>query len=67
MLMHNDLASASVLVFANKSDLPEHKPISELVQEYGLDTTKHELHVQACSAVTGLGLREGLDWLAVRI
>jgi len=54
-------------VFANKSDLPVHRNAAELIELYALGITSHEIQVMECSAITGVGLQEGLDWLADRI
>ena len=37
MLVHQDLKDCPVLVFANKSDLPDSKNPEELVSIYGLN------------------------------
>lgn len=35
-----------------------------MVQELGLDAIQtHRWHMQTCSAVTGQGLEEGLEWV----
>ncbi|WAR20026.1 ARL2-like protein [Mya arenaria] len=50
------LAGATLLVFANKQDLPG----------AGLDLdeiTTHHWLIQGCSAVTGENLLEGIDWI----
>lgn len=67
MLMSQELANASVLVFANKSDLPGSKSTDELIEIYNLNVTTHDVQICECSALTGAGLQEGLDWLAQRI
>jgi small GTP-binding protein len=60
------LANASLLVYANKQDLPGALPVSEVRQ--ALNLTKLEgnrkVFVQGSSAIKGQGLYEGLDWLA---
>ena len=40
---------------------------AELIDLYALGITSHEIQVIECSAITGAGLQEGLDWLADRI
>ena len=68
MLLNPDLANSAILVFANKSDLPSARDAGDLIETYGLeDVRSHEIRVQTCSAVTGVGLQEGLDWLATMI
>lgn len=66
-VMSNDLLNnASLLVFANKQDLPQALPPAALIEQLGLNTTlRHRnWHIQGTNAVTGSGLYEGLDWLA---
>jgi signal recognition particle receptor subunit beta len=54
--MHPDLQNASILVFANKSDLPVRRTAAELIDLYALGITSHEIQVIECSAITGAGL-----------
>jgi ADP-ribosylation factor-like protein 2 len=53
-------------VFANKQDI-EGALTAELIrEELGLDnltTTKRHWRIEACSAFTGAGLANGVDWL----
>ena len=68
MLAQDELSNVKVLVLANKQDLPHAMNPSELAQQLQLGkdknaTTNHEWYVQGCSAVSGHGLFEGLDWL----
>lgn len=54
------------LFFANKQDLPNAiKP--EEIKKRLLDIKDHIWHVQGCSALTGEGIYEGLDWLGEQI
>eukprot|EP00640_Fibrocapsa_japonica_P006524 CAMPEP_0113944180 /NCGR_PEP_ID=MMETSP1339-20121228/30851_1 /TAXON_ID=94617 /ORGANISM="Fibrocapsa japonica" /LENGTH=183 /DNA_ID=CAMNT_0000949267 /DNA_START=129 /DNA_END=676 /DNA_ORIENTATION=+ /assembly_acc=CAM_ASM_000762 len=57
-----------VLVYANKQDLPGSMTASEVVQKMKINNQSYQFRnrkwfVQACCAVTGEGLYEGLDWL----
>lgn len=64
MLNEEELRDATVLVFANKQDLPNAMPVAELTQELGLPSMNNrKWFVQACCATNGTGLYEGLDWL----
>lgn len=64
MVSEEELRNATVLVFANKQDLPNAMPVADLTQELGLPLmTNRKWFVQACCAVNGTGLYEGLDWL----
>ncbi|KAL7057239.1 hypothetical protein AAHC03_019191 [Spirometra sp. Aus1] len=65
MLNEDELRDAALLVFANKQDLPNAMPASEITQRLGL-TALHgrKWYVQATCATSGTGLYEGLDWLS---
>lgn len=68
MLAEEELRNATVLVFANKQDLPNAMAVSDLTQELGLpNMTNRKWFVQACCATNGNGLYEGLDWLTENI
>ena len=64
LLLEERLAGATLLVFANKQDLPgalEPKEIREVLE---LDNIKtHHWIILGCSAVTGENLLSGMDWL----
>lgn len=65
LLKNEELKNAVILVFANKQDRLEAKPVNELIVIYGLDKIKnHTWHIQSCSAKTGEGLMAGLKWLS---
>uniref|UniRef100_H2Z2X3 ADP-ribosylation factor n=1 Tax=Ciona savignyi TaxID=51511 RepID=H2Z2X3_CIOSA len=68
MLNEDELRDATVLVYANKQDLPNAMAINDVNTSMGL----HSLHnrtwyVQSTCATTGDGLYEGLDWLACQL
>eukprot|EP00178_Gracilaria_changii_P024528 TRINITY_DN73_c0_g1_i1.p1 TRINITY_DN73_c0_g1~~TRINITY_DN73_c0_g1_i1.p1 ORF type:complete len:203 (+),score=23.16 TRINITY_DN73_c0_g1_i1:424-1032(+) len=68
MLSEEELRNATVLVFANKQDLPNAMPVADLTQELGLPSMNNrKWFVQACCATNGTGLYEGLDWLTENI
>lgn len=68
ILGHDDLQSAVVLVFANKQDLKDAMPPAEITDALSLHNIKnHDWHIQACSALTGDGLLDGLEWIAQRV
>jgi ADP-ribosylation factor protein 1 len=59
------LLNAKLLVFANKQDMAKVLTAKEITDWLYLNRLKgRDWHVQPCSATTGEGLREGLDWLA---
>merc|ERR1712100_476400 len=58
-----ELRDAALLVFANKQDLPNAMPVSEVAEALQLSAlTKRKWHVQGSCAANGDGLHEGLDW-----
>eukprot|EP01065_Artemidia_motanka_P035628 TRINITY_DN43523_c0_g1_i1.p1 TRINITY_DN43523_c0_g1~~TRINITY_DN43523_c0_g1_i1.p1 ORF type:complete len:208 (+),score=18.60 TRINITY_DN43523_c0_g1_i1:84-626(+) len=68
MIEHPDLRGARVLVFANKKDLPSALGETEISEALGMtNITDHEWHIQACCALTGEGLEEGISWIVDRI
>jgi len=65
ILSEGTLSTVPLLVFANKQDLPHAMPIAELTDLLDLHKEKsRKWFMQSCSAVTGAGLFEGMDWLA---
>ncbi|PAV78122.1 hypothetical protein WR25_01861 [Diploscapter pachys] len=65
MLEHEDLAKASLLVLANKQDLPTALPASTISNQLGLTGIKNRRwQIQGCSAIKGEGLDEALQWLS---
>ena len=68
VLEDNRLTGADLLVMNNKIDLPDGVSTEELGKDLGfLERSKRRWHIQACSAVTGEGVREGLDWVTKAI
>merc|ERR1712227_402352 len=65
MLQEDELREATLLVFANKQDLPNAMTASELTDKLGLQNLRNrKWYIQATCAVQGHGLYEGLDWLS---
>jgi small GTP-binding protein len=65
MVEEDELRDAIVLVFANKQDLPNAMPVNELQSALGLQQLKNrQWYIQGTCATEGVGLYEGLDWLA---
>ena len=61
----DEMRGASLLVYANKQDLPGAMGTSEVAEKMGLHGVRdREWYIQAATAVTGDGLYEGLNWLA---
>eukprot|EP01029_Cantina_marsupialis_P005157 TRINITY_DN1552_c0_g2_i1.p1 TRINITY_DN1552_c0_g2~~TRINITY_DN1552_c0_g2_i1.p1 ORF type:complete len:181 (-),score=61.50 TRINITY_DN1552_c0_g2_i1:130-672(-) len=65
LLEEDELKQCCVLVYANKRDLPRTIPLSTIKDTLQLDrlTGKRQWAIQPCSAKTGDGLYEGLDWM----
>ncbi|KAL7058403.1 hypothetical protein AAHC03_017264 [Spirometra sp. Aus1] len=65
MLNEDELRDAALLVFANKQDLPNAMPASEITERLGLCALHgRQWYVQATCATSGTGLYDGLDWLS---
>merc|ERR1712195_410633 len=64
LLCQEKLAGATLLVFANKQDLPGAKSAEEIQQILELDKLEgRHWHIRPCSAVTGEGLEAGVGWM----
>eukprot|EP00729_Bicosta_minor_P008950 gene8950-16320_t len=64
LLGEERLAGASLLIFANKQDLPGSMTAAQIEEALELDKiTSHHWQIQGCSAVTGENLLEGMDWV----
>eukprot|EP01029_Cantina_marsupialis_P005160 TRINITY_DN1552_c0_g3_i1.p1 TRINITY_DN1552_c0_g3~~TRINITY_DN1552_c0_g3_i1.p1 ORF type:complete len:178 (-),score=48.32 TRINITY_DN1552_c0_g3_i1:148-681(-) len=66
LLEEEELKDCCLLVYANKRDLSRAIPLSTIKDTLGLDrlTGKRKWAIQPCSAKTGDGLYEGLDWMS---
>lgn len=64
LLVEERLSGATLLVFANKQDLPGALSKDAIREALELDNIKsHHWCIQGCSAVTGENLLIGVDWL----
>ncbi|XP_054258697.1 ADP-ribosylation factor-like protein 2 isoform X3 [Macrosteles quadrilineatus] len=64
LLQEERLLGATLLVFANKQDLPGSLTSEEIKTVVELDSIKsHHWRILPCSAVTGDNLVVGIDWL----
>lgn len=62
------LQKASILVYANKQDIKGAMTAAEISTELNLTSIKtHQWHIQACCALTGVGVQKGLEWIASHI
>lgn len=60
------LAGASILIFANKQDVQgalSSNQIKDVLELEGQIGTNRHWAIQSCSAVSGEGLLEGVEWL----
>lgn len=70
LISADQLRDASLLVYANKQDLPNAMSASEVGEALGLTGTsfsRNPWYIQPACATTKAGLYEGLDWLAKSI
>ena len=68
LLNQETLAGASLLVFANKQDLPNAMTAAEITDKLGLHSIRQRhWFIQSTCATSGEGLYEGLDWLSTNI
>ncbi|KAL2522591.1 ADP-ribosylation factor 2 [Forsythia ovata] len=64
----DELRDATLLVFANKQDLPNAMRASEITDKLGLQSLRQRRwYIQSTCATSGEGLYEGLDWLSSNI
>ncbi|KHN71247.1 ADP-ribosylation factor-like protein 3 [Toxocara canis] len=65
LLEEEKLKSVPVLIFANKQDLVTAAKASEIAEGLQLLSIRdRSWQIQACSAVTGEGIRDGMDWIS---
>ncbi|CAB3360636.1 ADP-ribosylation factor-like protein 5B [Cloeon dipterum] len=68
MLANEELASAAVLIFANKQDLKGSMSAAEISKQLDLTSIKkNQWHIQSCCALTGEGLYQGLEWICSQL
>ena len=68
IITDREMKDAVLLVFANKSDLPQAMESSEIIEKLGLGKLRDRTwHIQASCAITGDGLLDGLSWLNSQI
>ncbi|XP_064402566.1 ADP-ribosylation factor-like protein 2 [Halichondria panicea] len=64
LLVEERLVGATLLIFANKQDLPGAMSAKEIQEALELDSIlTHHWEIVACSAVTGEALLKGMDWM----
>lgn len=66
LLQEERLAGASLLILLNKQDLSGALPPGEIERHLGIDIIrkgKRHVYLCACSAKTGAGLLQGMEWI----
>ena len=64
LLEEEKLAGVPVLIFANKQDLLNAMPPKEISEALHLHNIRdRDWQIQACSAKTGAGLQDGIEWV----
>ncbi|KAL1908347.1 hypothetical protein Sste5344_005875 [Sporothrix stenoceras] len=64
LLQEERLSGASLLVFANKTDVQGCMDGDEILEALKLEEIRtHRWHILRCSAMTGVNLKEGLAWV----
>jgi small GTP-binding protein len=69
LMSNHFMKDASLLVYANKQDLPNSMTTAEVVDKLELRSKLRNTHwhCQGAVSVSGEGLYEGLDWLSARL
>ncbi|OIW07241.1 hypothetical protein TanjilG_08356 [Lupinus angustifolius] len=68
LLRHEQLRTSVILVFANKQDIKDAMTLAEIIDALSLHSIKdHDWHIQACSALSGEGLYNGLGWISQQV
>nr|ACO15259.1 ADP-ribosylation factor-like protein 5B [Caligus clemensi]ACO15741.1 ADP-ribosylation factor-like protein 5B [Caligus clemensi] len=64
ILEYEELSKASLLVFANKQDIKGCLSAAQISESLNLQAMKkRNWQIQPCSALTGEGLYQGIEWL----
>lgn len=65
VLSEDECQDWPLLVFANKQDLPNSMNVAEVTDKLKLNSLRNRSwYIQACNALSGDGLYEGLEWLS---
>ncbi|KMT09761.1 hypothetical protein BVRB_6g127420 [Beta vulgaris subsp. vulgaris] len=68
MLNDDELRDATLLVFANKQDLPNAMTVADISDKLGLHSLRQRRwYIQTACATSGEGLYEGLEWLSSNV
>ncbi|CAH8510009.1 unnamed protein product [Heterobilharzia americana] len=64
LLSEDKLAGVPLIIFANKQDLISAEPANKISDGLGLLTIRDRpWQIQGCSAITGNGVKEGMEWV----
>ncbi len=64
VLAYEELKNCPILVFANKQDLEDSSNPGEITEKLKMGQIRGRTWlVQGCEALTGRGIKEGLDWM----
>lgn len=65
VLNMTELKECPLLIYANKQDLPESRPVQEISELLNIDELKatNRVHIQGCNALERRGLQDGFNWL----
>eukprot|EP00499_Haloplacidia_sp_CaronLabIsolate_P014299 CAMPEP_0196780318 /NCGR_PEP_ID=MMETSP1104-20130614/7558_1 /TAXON_ID=33652 /ORGANISM="Cafeteria sp., Strain Caron Lab Isolate" /LENGTH=184 /DNA_ID=CAMNT_0042150515 /DNA_START=99 /DNA_END=653 /DNA_ORIENTATION=+ len=68
LLEEDRLSGVPVLIFANKQDLLSASSAEEISDSMSLSSIKDRpWQIQACCALTGEGLQEGMEWMVAQV
>uniref|UniRef100_A0A803JYN0 ADP-ribosylation factor-like protein 3 n=1 Tax=Xenopus tropicalis TaxID=8364 RepID=A0A803JYN0_XENTR len=68
LIEDDSLLGVPLLVFANKQDLLTAAPAAEIASGLNLHTYRDRTwQIQACSAISGEGIQDGMDWICKNI
>ena len=64
LLASEELKDVALLIFANKQDIATACDVEEIIEELNLaDINDRKWQAQACSALNGEGLSDGIEWM----
>ncbi|XP_053505368.1 ADP ribosylation factor like GTPase 3, like 1 [Ictalurus furcatus] len=68
LIDEENLKGVPLLIFANKQDLTTASTASEITEGLNLHTYRdREWQIQACSAISGEGVQDGMNWISNNI
>ncbi|XP_075456986.1 ADP-ribosylation factor-like protein 3 [Ascaphus truei] len=68
LVEEDSLLGVPLLVFANKQDLLSAAPAADIAEGLNLHTYRDRIwQIQACSAISGEGIQDGMNWICKNI